>query len=271
MTMTDKTEETANLLVERYGRVELLTLNRGKSRNSLSEIMIDQLFSEFKRIGQDKTTRVVVLASTGTVFSAGHDLKELEAHRQDPDGGRDFYTRIFAKCSALMQGIVNLPQPVIACVQGVATAAGCQLVATCDLAVAANGSRFATPGVDIGLFCSTPMVALSRNVNPKHALEMLLTGELISAERAFEIGLVNKVVESGKELETSLALAEKIAQKSGRALRTGKKAFYDQAHLSLSEAYDYASNIMVENLFDLDAKEGICAFLEKRLASWQEV
>jgi len=159
---------------------------------------------------------------------------------------------------------------VIACVQGVATAAGCQLVASCDLAVATKDSRFATPGVDIGLFCSTPMVALSRNVNPKHAMEILLTGELISAEHAHRIGLINRVVESGKELETSLALAAKIAEKSGRALRTGKKAFYEQAHMSLSEAYDYASNIMVENLLDLDAKEGICAFLEKRAPEWQE-
>ncbi|CAN5505624.1 enoyl-CoA hydratase [soil metagenome] len=270
MTITDKLQDPATLLADRHGRVELLTLNRAKSRNSLSEDMIDQLFAEFQRIGQNKTTRVVVLASTGTVFCAGHDLKELEAHRQDPDSGREFYVRIFAKCSALMQSIANLPQPVIACVQGVATAAGCQLVATCDLAVAANDSRFAAPGVDIGLFCSTPMVALSRNVTPKHALEILLTGELISAEHAYRIGLVNKVVESGKELEHSLALAEKIAQKSGRALRTGKKAFYEQTHLSLSEAYDYASNIMVENLLDLDAKEGICAFLEKRLPNWQE-
>lgn len=271
MTLTEKVEDTKTILVETHGRVELITLNRAKARNSLSEILLDQLSAELERIAQTKTTRVVVLASTGTVFSAGHDLKELESHRQDPDGGRAFYERIFAKCSALMQSIANLPQPVIACVQGVATAAGCQLVATCDLAVAADNSRFATPGVDIGLFCSTPMVALSRNVSPKHAMELLLTGELVSAEHAYRIGLVNRVVESGKELEVSLALAEKIAQKSGRALRTGKKAFYEQAQLSLRDAYDYTSNIMVENLLDLDAKEGICAFLEKRQAAWQDV
>ncbi len=271
MTTTEKTEDTATILAESRGRVELLTLNRAKSRNSLSESLIDQLTLEFQRIAQNKKTRVVVLASTGTVFSAGHDLKELEAHRKDPDGGREFYERIFGKCSALMQSIANLPQPVIACVQGVATAAGCQIVATCDLAVAADNSRFATPGVDIGLFCSTPMVALSRNTNPKHAMELLLTGELISAEHAFRIGLVNRVVEAGTELEVSLALAEKIAQKSGRALRTGKQAFYAQARLPLNEAYDYTSNIMVANLLDLDAKEGICAFLEKRQPDWQDV
>ena len=272
MTSTGQTntmEDTANILTERHGRVELITLNRAKSRNSLSESMIDHLSTELERIAQTKTVRAVVLASTGTVFSAGHDLKELESHRQDSDGGREFYARIFAKCGALMQSIKNLPQPVIACVQGVATAAGCQLVATCDLAVAASTSRFATPGVDIGLFCSTPMVALSRNLTPKHAMELLLTGELISAEHAFRIGLVNKVVEAGKELETSLALAEKIAQKSGRALRTGKKAFYEQALMPLDEAYDFAGQIMVENLLDLDAKEGICAFLEKRQPNWQ--
>lgn len=271
MTMTENLEDTADILSERHGRVALLTLNRAKSRNSLSESLIDHLSSEFEKISQNKCIRVVVLASTGTVFSAGHDLKELESHRKDSDGGRAFYERIFAKCSALMQSIVNLPQPVIACVQGVATAAGCQLVATCDLAVAAENSRFATPGVDIGLFCSTPMVALSRNANPKHAMELLLTGELISAEHAHRIGLVNRVVEAGTELETSLALAEKIAQKSGRALRTGKKAFYEQARLPLSEAYDYTGKIMVENLLDLDAKEGICAFLEKRQPNWQNV
>lgn len=270
MKMTEKVEDTKNILAESHGRVELLTLNRAKSRNSLSESVIDNLSSELQRIAQTKTIRVVVLASTGTVFSAGHDLKELESHRQDADGGRAFYERIFAKCSALMQAIANLPQPVIACVQGVATAAGCQLVATCDLAVAADTSRFATPGVDIGLFCSTPMVALSRNVSLKHAMEILLTGELISAEHALRIGLVNRVVEAGKELDASLALAEKIAQKSGRALRTGKKAFYEQARLSVGDAYDFASKIMVENLLDLDAKEGICAFLEKRSPEWQD-
>jgi enoyl-CoA hydratase/carnithine racemase len=271
MTVTEKMEDTKNILAERHGRVELLTLNRAKARNSLSESMLDQLSAEFQRIAQDKSIRVVVLASTGTVFSAGHDLKELESHRQDADGGRAFYEKTFAKCSAVMQAIANLPQPVIACVQGVATAAGCQLVATCDLAVAANNSRFATPGVDIGLFCSTPMVALSRNLTPKHAMQMLLTGELISAADAHRMGLVNMVVEPGTELEASLALAEKIAQKSGRALRTGKQAFYVQAPLPLAAAYDYASNIMVENLLDLDAKEGICAFLEKRPPNWQDV
>ncbi|HEY9734354.1 MAG TPA: enoyl-CoA hydratase [Drouetiella sp.] len=271
MTIADKLEETANILTERLGQVELLTLNRAKSRNSLSESVIDQLTAELVRVGNDKTVRVVVLASTGTAFCAGHDLKELELHRQDADGGRSFYERTFAKCSTLMQTIVNLPQPVIACVQGVATAAGCQLVASCDLAVAADNSKFATPGVDIGLFCSTPMVALSRNVNSKHAMELLLTGELISAEHACRIGLVNRVVEAGKELEISLALAETIAQKSGRALRTGKKAFYAQAQLSLSEAYEYTGKIMVENLLDIDAREGICAFLEKRRPNWQNV
>lgn len=259
------------LLTERRGNVDLVTLNRPQSRNSLSEQMIDELTSAFQRLAADATSRVVVLASSGTVFSAGHDLKELQAHRADADGGREFYLRTFQKCGAMMQAIANLPQPVIACVQGVATAAGCQLVATCDLAVASANSKFATPGVDIGLFCSTPAVALSRNVSPKHAMEMLLTGEFVSAEDAKRIGLVNRVVPAGEELKTSLALAETIAKKSGRAVRFGKKAFYEQAHMTLESAYEYAGEIMVRNMLDLDAKEGICAFLEKRAANWNEL
>ncbi|HEY9714504.1 MAG TPA: enoyl-CoA hydratase, partial [Chroococcales cyanobacterium] len=251
----------ALILREKRNTVEIIRLNRAKSRNSLSGPMMDALKSALDEIAADKSVRVVVLAAEGNVFCAGHDLKELQAHRADADCGRKFYEGIFKKCGELMQTIVHLPQPVIACVQGVATAAGCQLVASCDLAVASSASKFATPGVDIGLFCSTPMVALSRNVANKHAMQILLTGEMIDAEEALRMGLVNKVVAPGAELEASLELAEKIAAKSTRAVRIGKRAFYEQAEKSLSQAYEYTAAIMVDNLLDGDANEGICAFL----------
>jgi enoyl-CoA hydratase/carnithine racemase len=212
--------------------------------------------------------RAIVLAANGPTFSAGHDLKELSARRADPDRGRDFFARIMTMCSGVVQQIVRLPQPVIAAVQGTATAAGCQLVASCDLAVASSAARFATPGVNIGLFCSTPMVALSRNVARKHAMEMLLTGDMISADEAWRIGLVNRVVAPGTEREEALALARKIAAKSTHVVKIGKEAFYRQVELDLAGAYDYASKVMVENMMARDAEEGIAAFLEKRLPTW---
>lgn len=258
------------VLHERRDAIELLTLNRSRSRNSLSEEMMLEINRALEEIANDKSVRVVVLSASGPVFCAGHDLKELNAHRQDEDRGRAFYERTMTLCSGMMQAIVNLPIPVIAVVQGVATAAGCQLVASCDLAIASSAAKFATPGVDIGLFCSTPMVALSRNVSSKHAMEMLFTGEMISAEDACRIGLINRVVEAGKELDDALKLAEKIAGKSPHAVTTGKQAFYRQREMDLASAYKFTSEVMVENLLAGDAEEGICAFLEKREPDWDK-
>lgn len=258
------------LLRERRDKVELITLNKSKSRNSLSEAMISEVSKALDEIGGDRSVRAVILAASGPAFCAGHDLKELNAHRQDEDGGRAYFESIMNSCSEMMQKIVKLPAPVIAAVQGIATAAGCQLVASCDLAIASDTAKFATPGVDIGLFCSTPMVALARNVSRKHAMEMLLTGTMISAEDAVRIGLINRVVTAGSELDEALALAQLIAKKSPHAVITGKQAFYQQLEMNLSDAYRYASEVMVSNLLAADAREGICAFIEKRAPEWQE-
>jgi enoyl-CoA hydratase/carnithine racemase len=209
---------------------------------------------------------VVVLGAAGSVFCAGHNLKEI----RDQLGSHEFQLALFDKCSKVMQQVVTLPKPVIARVAGVATAAGCQLVASCDLAVAADSARFATPGVNIGLFCSTPMVALSRNVSRKHAMEMLLTGEMISATRAEQIGLVNRVVDESLLDETVYAMARTIAGKSGHTLKIGKGAFYQQLEMPLTEAYDYTAKIMADNLQADDAREGICAFLDKRKPEWKD-
>jgi enoyl-CoA hydratase/carnithine racemase len=264
-------ETTAPVLLrERDGDIAILVLNRPQARNSLSEALLNALSAAFAEIADDKTIRAVVLAASGPAFCAGHDLKELTAHRDGADGGRDYFRHIMTTCSAMMQQIVNLPQPVIAAVQGIASAAGCQLVASCDLAVASAAAKFATPGVDIGLFCSTPMVALSRNVSRKAAMEMLLTGEPVSAEHAAAIGLINRVVAPGAERESALALAKEIASKSSYVLKIGKQAFYRQAELGLAEAYNYASEVMTENMMARDAEEGICAFIEKRDPDWQD-
>jgi enoyl-CoA hydratase/carnithine racemase len=250
--------------------IAILTLNRPDARNSLSAAMIVALGEAFEAIGRDRAIRAVVLAANGPAFSAGHDLKELAQRRSDPNRGRAFFMQVMTACSEVMQQIVRLPQPVIAAVHATATAAGCQLVASCDLAVASTAARFATPGVNIGLFCSTPMVALSRNVSRKHAMEMLLTGDLISAEEALRIGLVNRVVAPGSEREEALALARKIAAKSTHVVRIGKEAFYRQAELDLAAAYAFASNVMVENMLARDAEEGIAAFVEKRPPTWED-
>ena len=255
---------------ERDDSVAILTLNRPAARNSLSEDLLHALSVALDDVAADKTVRAVVLAANGPGFCAGHDLKELTGRRSDADGGRAYFKHIMTTCSAMMQKIVNLPQPVVASVQGVATAAGCQLVASCDLAVASTAARFATPGVDIGLFCSTPMVALSRNVSRKHAMEMLLTGDMVSATRAAEIGLVNRVVAPGEERPTAIALAKQIAAKSSYTLKVGKQAFYRQLELGLAEAYSYASEVMTENMMARDAEEGICAFIEKRKPTWED-
>jgi enoyl-CoA hydratase/carnithine racemase len=258
------------LLRETAGAIAVLTLNRPAARNSLSAAMIAALHAELNEIRDDKSVRGIVIAANGPAFSAGHDMKELTARRSDPDRGRAFFAEIMSACSAMMQAIVTLPKPVVAAVQGIATAAGCQLVASCDLAIASDASRFATPGVDIGLFCSTPMVALSRNVPRKQAMEMLLTGEPIPAVRAREIGLVNRVVPAGTERDEAIALAGKVALKSAHTIKLGKEAFYRQAEMSLADAYRYAAEVMTENMMARDAEEGITAFIEKRTPTWRD-
>jgi enoyl-CoA hydratase/carnithine racemase len=258
------------LLREDHGGTAILTLNRPQARNSLSETLLEALSEALQAIAHDRSVRVVIIAANGPAFSAGHDLKELNAHRSDGDRGRGYFKHIMGLCSRTMQQIVTLPQPVIAAVHATATAAGCQLVVSCDLAVASQSAKFATPGVNIGLFCSTPMVALSRNVSRKHAMEMLLTGELISADEAARIGLVNHVVADGRERAEALKLAETIAAKSTLTVKIGKEAFYRQAEMKLADAYDYASAVMVENMLARDAEEGISAFIEKRDAKWQD-
>jgi enoyl-CoA hydratase/carnithine racemase len=255
---------------ELLGPIAVLTLNRPEARNSLSEALISELHAALAGIHDDGNVRAVVIAANGPAFSAGHDMKELTARRADADRGREYFAHIMNACSAMMQAIVQLPKPVVAAVQGVATAAGCQLVASCDLAIASEAATFATPGVDIGLFCSTPMVALSRNVPRKQAMEMLLTGEPVSAATARDIGLVNRVVAAGAEREAAIALARKVALKSAYTVKLGKAAFYRQAEMSLAEAYRYAAEVMTENMMARDAEEGIGAFIEKREPKWRD-
>src|SRR3982075_2758364 len=262
--------QTPILLREMVGSVAVLTLNRPQARNSLSEGLIAELHAALRDIPDDPRVRAVVLAANGPAFSAGHDMKELTARRTDGDRGRAYFAQIMNACSAMMQAIVQLPKPVVAAVQGVATAAGCQLVASCDLAVASEAATFATPGVDIGLFCSTPMVAVSRNVPRKQAMEMLLTGEPVSAATARDIGLVNRVVAAGTERDAAIALAEKVALKSAYTVKLGKAAFYRQAEMSLADAYRYAAEGMTENMLAHDAEEGIGAFIEKREPKWKD-
>jgi len=247
-----------------------LTLNDVGRRNALSEAMLAELGAALTEAGNDPAVRVVVLAANGPAFCAGHDLKEMTAGRADADRGRVYFTSVMALCSGVMQSIVNCPKPVIAEVTGIATAAGCQLVASCDLAIAADTARFSTPGVHIGLFCSTPMVALSRNVAGKHAMEMLLTGDMTAAARAAEIGLVNHVVAPEDLQAATMAMARKVASKSSMTVATGKRAFYAQREMGLSDAYAYASAVMVDNMLARDAEEGIAAFIEKRSPQWQD-
>jgi enoyl-CoA hydratase/carnithine racemase len=248
--------------------ITILTLDRPDARNPLSEATLHALTEVLDRIAQDRSIRAVILASTGPVFCAGHDLKEMSARRTDPDRGRAYFVDILGRCSAMMQKIVRLPQPVIGAIEGVATAAGCQLVASCDLAVAGESAEFCTPGVHIGLFCSTPMVALSRNLGRKHAMEMLLTGDRIKASEAARMGLVNRVVSKGSALTEAMNIATLIATKSPATIAIGKRAFYEQAEMTLEDAYRYASNVMVENMLARDAEEGIGAFMEKRTPNW---
>ncbi|MBV9259804.1 MAG: enoyl-CoA hydratase [Pseudolabrys sp.] len=250
--------------------IALLSLNRPSSRNALSEAMLGALETEFAQIAADKGVRAIILTHNGRAFSAGHDMKEMTAHRSDADRGRAYFKALMQRCSAMMLSIRNLPQPVIAAVEGVASAAGCQLVASCDLAIASQTARFATPGVNIGLFCSTPMVAISRSIGTKHMMEMLLSGELVSADDAYRFGLVNRVVPPGQASEQALEFARRIAAKSMPVVKIGKQAFYQQRELSLEDAYKYTVDVMVENMLFGDAEEGIGAFIDKRDPKWED-
>ena len=263
--------ESSNVILQRektQSGILRLTLNDQLRRNALSYAMLTEISAVLADVKFDERVRVIVIAANGPAFCAGHDLKEITGARSAEDGGRSDFEGLFSACASVMQSIVGCPTPVIAEVATVATAAGCQLVASCDLALAADTARFATPGVNIGLFCSTPMVALSRNVSHKHAMEMLLTGDMISANRAEQIGLVNRVLPPEDLTSGTMALAERIAQKSTMTVAKGKRAFYAQSPMPLAEAYSYTSRVMVDNILKQDAKEGIGAFIEKRNPQW---
>lgn len=248
--------------------VARLTLNQPASRNSLSLAMLQAIETELAAVTADRSIRAVVLDGEGPAFCAGHDLKEIQAHRNDPDRGRAFYEALLDHCARVMLAINALPQPVIAVVEGIATAAGCQLVAACDLAVAGEAARFCTPGVNLGLFCSTPGVAIARNLAPKAAMEMLLLGEMVGAETALRFGLINRIAARGEAMETALELAGQLAGRSAYSLSLGKRTYYAQAGLPLAEAYREAGRAMADNMLAADAAEGIDAFLTKRPPVW---
>ena len=258
-------KQQSNIIVQTSNNgISRIKLNEPSTYNALSLNMIESLIKSFKNFHEDEKTKVIIIEGSGKGFSAGHNLREINALK-----GKLDYKKLFNLCSELMMIIINNKKPVIAKVHGAAFAAGCQLVATCDLALSTNEAIFATPGVNIGLFCSTPMVAISRNVNRKKTMKMLLTGEPINAQYAKEIGLINDHFENSKLDEEVLKLAETIASKSTRVIKIGKEAFYKQLEMSLEDAYKYTSEIMSENMMALDAKEGISAFLEKRTPNWK--
>ncbi|MDR5655016.1 enoyl-CoA hydratase [Ruixingdingia sedimenti] len=260
---------TQTLLTRRdEGAVATLTMTAPATLNALSVPMLAALAEAFARLEGDTAIRAVVLRGEGKAFCAGHDLREMQAARRSADGGRAWFSELFARAAAVMQAIPRLPQPVIAEVHGIATAAGCQLVASCDMAVAAEGTRFGVNGVNIGLFCSTPMVALTRNIPRKSAFEMLTTGAFIDADRALALGLVNRVVPAKGLSEETAGLARSVAGKLGAAVRIGKQAFYEQAAMDTAGAYAYAGRVMAENMMLRDTDEGICAFLDKRKPDW---
>lgn len=258
------------LLREDADHIATLTLNSPANFNALSDAMLAALTAELARLAQDRSIRVVILKGAGKAFCAGHDLKEMQSHRSDADKGAAYYQSLFATCSAMMLALQALPQVTIAQVHTIATAAGCQLAATCDMVLASTGTRFGVNGVNIGLFCSTPMVALTRKVPPAVAFEMLSTGEFISAERAQEVGLVNRVTAPDTLESETRALAATVAAKLSVATRIGKAAFYDQLSLTTPEAYALAGRAMVQNMLDAETDEGICAFLEKRKPNWHQ-
>jgi len=251
-------------------KVAVLTLNRPSALNALSDAMLAALKSTLARVAEEMAVKVVVLKGAGKVFCAGHDLKEMQAGRASADKGAAYFTDLFSRCGEVMQMIPRMPQPVIAQVHGIATAAGCQLVASCDMAVAAEDARFGVNGVNIGLFCSTPMVALTRNLPRKQAFEMLTTGEFIHADKALSVGLINRIAAPDQLDAETMTLARTVAGKLGAAVRIGKRAFYEQMDMSLSQAYDYTGGVMAENMLLRDTDEGITAFIEKRRPDWAE-
>ena len=259
-------------ILERHdtGAVAHLKLNSPGSLNALSDAMLAALQSEFDALSNDRSIRAVILSGEGKAFCAGHDLKEMTAGRQAEDGGKAYFKDLFERCARMMMSVQKLPQPVIAQVHGIATAAGCQLVASCDMAIAAEGTRFGVNGVNIGLFCSTPMVALSRNIPRKKAFEMLSTGTFIPAEKAEDLGLINRVVPHDQLSAATEELANMVASKLGAAVKIGKEAFYNQIQMPLDQAYAYTGDVMVENMLYRDTAEGIAAFLEKRTPDWQQ-
>ena len=259
----------SNLIIEDLkDSILKITLNNPSEQNTLSLQFINDLKKIFENADSNDEIKVIILSSSGKVFSAGHNLKEIKSHRQDKDQGLQFFKDLINSCSDLMLKIIHNSKPVIAEVNGIATAAGCQLVASCDLAYASQVSKFATPGVNIGLFCSTPMVALSRVVKNKHSMEMLLTGDFIDADKAKSIGLINNYFSEDKLINETREMAVKIANKSSQTVKIGKKAFYKQAEMNISDAYKYASQIMIENMLNKNSEEGIAAFLEKRTPIW---
>jgi enoyl-CoA hydratase/carnithine racemase len=260
----------AILLREDSGGIARLVLNRPTQRNALNQALLDRLNAEIAAVSADDAVRAVIIAANGPGFCAGHDLKEVTDHRSDADGGRAFLETLFASCSRMMQAIVNSPKIFIAEVQGAATAAGCQLVATCDLSVASDTARFGVNGINIGAFCSTPMVAVSRNLGRKKAMELLTTGGLMSAEEARLGGIVNEVVAPQALTKATRAMAMSVADKSLSALAMGKKAFYEQLSMPLDEAYRCTTKVIVDNFMLDDAREGIRAFLEKRKPRWRD-
>ncbi|SFM14547.1 enoyl-CoA hydratase [Shimia aestuarii] len=250
--------------------VAYLTMNSPERLNALSDEMLAELQSTFDALAEDRSIRAIVLSGAGKAFCAGHDLKQMTAGRQAEDGGKAYFKDLFDRCATMMQTIQKLPQPVIAQVHGIATAAGCQLVATCDMAVAAEGTRFGVNGVNIGLFCSTPMVALTRNIPRKQAFEMLTTGQFIDTSRAEALGLINRAVPADSLEAATTELAETVAGKLGAAVKIGKESFYNQLQMPLEAAYDYTGDAMVQNMLYRDTEEGISAFLEKRDPNWQQ-
>lgn len=266
----DPNTANAPLLERRDGAIAILTLNRPERRNALSGELIGALADALDGLAGEADVRAIVLRANGPAFCAGHDLQEMTAHRAAPDRGRAAFADLFGRCAQMMAGILRHPKPVIAEVNGPATAAGCQLVASCDLALASERAFFATPGVQIGLFCSTPMVALSRNLPRKHAMEMLLTGESMAADRAAQLGLINRVVAGARLAEETMALAQTIAARSAVAVRFGKPAFYEQLEAGVDAAYAQTAKIMAENMLAGDACEGIGAFLDKRTPAWPD-
>ena len=259
-------------ILERHdtGAVTRLVMNAPERLNALSDEMLAALHTSLDEIANDRSIRAVIISGNGKAFCAGHDLKQMTTGRQAEDGGRAYFKDLFDRCAAMMARVQSLPQPVIAQVHGIATAAGCQLVATCDLAIAAQGTKFGVNGVNIGLFCSTPMVALSRNIGRKQAFEMLTTGAFIEAERAGTLGLINRVVAAEALENEAIALAKTVASKLGTAVKIGKKAFYNQIEMNVADAYAYTGDVMVGNMLDRDTSEGIAAFLDKRDPTWEQ-